>query len=1317
MKLGLWRWCVLLCAAGGAALSQAAAPPPVGTIDLRGWNFTESVAALDGLWQFAPGRLVAPGEPWPAESVPLAVPGNWNAVLGGGHGQGTYRLRIQCDTAQPLMLALPVEHSALAWYVNGQRVANQGQPGAPGAGHQPALQRQQVLLPAATCPLDLQVQVSNYEWFRGGLLRAVEVGSPALMAERREQAITRSGLALGSTLMVALFSLCFYFAYSIRRKDATPLWFGLFCLNFVLSMGFAAERVFQPYVGGMSFEGQLRMLFVNWSAGLATFPLFLASLYTREAGRWVLRAIIACSVAATLFALAAPLQRVALLALPLQALGLAGAVYSAVVLLRALFAGRFAAGVLLLGLVALAVTAVHDILFYHHVLATSWLPYGMLAFVVAPAVLLALRLSRALAAEELRLHEQRGRTDMLVRATNAGLLDWDTVNDTVVYSDRYKEMLGYGIDTPDRAMPAFQQVVHPEDRERIATRFREQLRLRDVRSGTRPHEGLDYRMVRHDGSTLWVHAEGIAICGGDGRTLRFICSFIDITARVRQEQELSNRMKFIDDLFDSVPISLALRDPDGKYLLVNRTWERTFGLQRESVIGTSLRDVRDPAADQAIALDRAALARGPDVQGAAFEYDYQRRRLLQTRTVMADAQGGHIGVLVATVDITDKHAMEHALTTERERLRLLVRSTQAGFGDWDAARDTVSYTGRFKEMLGYPADYDTSRWPSIFEMMHPEDRERARAEFRAMIKRKEAGGEQVPGDPMSYRLRRRDGSYIWIHAEGISLVDENGRTRRFITSYLDVTRFREQEEALRASRDQIAAQAQQLERQNETLKENVRLREEVERIGRHDLKTPLNSIVAVPRLLREERKLGPEADELLGIVERAGYRILSMVNLSLDLYKMEQGSYIFRPDAVDLAELLHKVMADVRSHAASKEVRLELQAWQAPYAWAEELLCYSLLANLLKNAVEASPEGALVSMVVEAAGDDAVQVRIHNQGAVPLPIRATFFTKYATLGKASGTGLGTYSARLMARVQDGDVAMQSTEATGTTLTVRLKRAPEGKVPVTLRHAMEHRSAQPVRLAALPPLQVLLVDDDEYNLLIVRRFLPTPPFTVETAINGRVALARAERSWPQLVFMDLDMPVMGGMEAVGKLRALEAAREAPRCAMVALSSHDDDATRARALAAGFDRYLTKPVTREALQEVLLELHPGLGELPAADADLAPLLPEFLASRRVLLDELGTAVDALDRPAWRRLGHQLAGSFAMYGFGWAAERSRALELGAQEWTAAQAGETLAHLRRHLEMVARRFGPPAGEPACTMEGSEGKFDEWQEENPAGR
>jgi CheY-like chemotaxis protein/HPt (histidine-containing phosphotransfer) domain-containing protein len=240
------------------------------------------------------------------------------------------------------------------------------------------------------------------------------------------------------------------------------------------------------------------------------------------------------------------------------------------------------------------------------------------------------------------------------------------------------------------------------------------------------------------------------------------------------------------------------------------------------------------------------------------------------------------------------------------------------------------------------------------------------------------------------------------------------------------------------------------------------------------------------------------------------------------------------------------------------------------------------------------------------------------------------------------------------------------------------------------------------------MRVLLVDDDEYNLLIVRRFLPTPPFTVDTAINGRVALAAAELQWPDVIFMDLDMPVMGGLEAVRELRAMERATLAPRCTMVALSSHDDDETRRASLAAGFDSYLTKPVTRDAIHETLLELTTLIGAAEAArvpappagpalpapddpvvlDPDIQPLLHDFIESRRGLIAGMDKAMQRGDRGEVRRLAHQLAGSFGLYGFLWASDQSRAIERDFSEIAASELSAAAARIADHLDTVEIRF-----------------------------
>ena len=221
------------------------------------------------------------------------------------------------------------------------------------------------------------------------------------------------------------------------------------------------------------------------------------------------------------------------------------------------------------------------------------------------------------------------------------------------------------------------------------------------------------------------------------------------------------------------------------------------------------------------------------------------------------------------------------------------------------------------------------------------------------------------------------------------------------------------------------------------------LREDVERIMRHDLKAPLNGIIGLPGLMLEDDSLNEEQREYLTLIREQGYRMLKLVNLSLDLFKMETGSYQYQPKPVDFTKLTGQLLRDVSGTAEGNGVGLAASVRGAPpdpaaplTAPAEESLSYSMLSNLLANAVEASPEGQKVSLSIDEE-DRGIVISIHNMGAVPEEMRDKFFQKYATLGKQGGTGLGAYSAKLMAETMGGTIAFTSSEAEGTTVTVRL----------------------------------------------------------------------------------------------------------------------------------------------------------------------------------------------------------------------------------------------------------------------------------------
>jgi signal transduction histidine kinase len=236
---------------------------------------------------------------------------------------------------------------------------------------------------------------------------------------------------------------------------------------------------------------------------------------------------------------------------------------------------------------------------------------------------------------------------------------------------------------------------------------------------------------------------------------------------------------------------------------------------------------------------------------------------------------------------------------------------------------------------------------------------------------------------------------------------------------------------------------QTLEAQNKMLLEAAQLREDVEQITRHDLKNPLNAILSYPQMIAMVGNVNAQQQKFLEAIETAGYRILNMINRSLDLVKMERGLYLFRPAPLNLLQVFQTIIKETQDFAHRKKLWIELFVNGAPghdvetfMVYGEELLCYSMFANLLKNALEASPPEERISISLDSEGEMAV-IRIRNAGAVPEAIRDRFFEKYVTSGKQQGTGLGTYSARLIAETHGGSIHLDASHPGDTIVSVRL----------------------------------------------------------------------------------------------------------------------------------------------------------------------------------------------------------------------------------------------------------------------------------------
>lgn len=227
-------------------------------------------------------------------------------------------------------------------------------------------------------------------------------------------------------------------------------------------------------------------------------------------------------------------------------------------------------------------------------------------------------------------------------------------------------------------------------------------------------------------------------------------------------------------------------------------------------------------------------------------------------------------------------------------------------------------------------------------------------------------------------------------------------------------------------------------------------RQHVEQIVRHDLKSPLNGIYGMAQLLEMELSGSEEPMEYVQYIKGSVHKLLHMINNSMDLHRMEEGTYRVQAEEVDLLDILANLHTEWQHLLTKKGLLLQTVVDDQPLASGqtcpvrgEKNKLESMLANLVVNALEASPGGEAITLSVTRDTGRA-RIDIHNWGHIPKEIQDRFFERYVTAGKEKGTGLGTYSARLVARAHGGDISFRSSEQEGTHVRIELPLVQEGE---------------------------------------------------------------------------------------------------------------------------------------------------------------------------------------------------------------------------------------------------------------------------------
>ena len=422
--------------------------------------------------------------------------------------------------------------------------------------------------------------------------------------------------------------------------------------------------------------------------------------------------------------------------------------------------------------------------------------------------------------------------------------------------------------------------------------------------------------------------------------------------------------------------------------------------------------------------------------------------------------------------------------------------------------------------------------------------------------------------------RRKDGSLYWESATISPVLDGQGEIAAFIAIKEDIT-------------DRKAMEDSRLEAMERTEAAN-RAKSEFLAIMSHELRTPLNGVLGFAELLAET-SLNEEQLEFARIIGQCGNHLLQIVNDILDFSSIEKGHIPLESAPVGIAGLVELSVVSSRKTAEDKglELRYELDPGLPKQITGDERRIRQILINLIGNAVKFTLRGAVVVRVEPSslAGRPALDFSVMDSG---LGIHAEtigllfkpFVQEDMTLHRPyEGTGLGLAISQRLAEAMGGSITVVSVRGQGSIFTLRLPLDVTADTGNPLPTASS--SDRPDRTPVPSETNLLLVvEDDPFNSDLAGKMLISLGFRAEFAFDGQQAVDAYRPGKFSAILMDMQMPVMDGLTAAGKIRELEGASGA-RVPIIAMTANVMPGDRERCLVAGMDDFLTKPYSKAEL----------------------------------------------------------------------------------------------------------------------------------------
>ena len=683
--------------------------------------------------------------------------------------------------------------------------------------------------------------------------------------------------------------------------------------------------------------------------------------------------------------------------------------------------------------------------------------------------------------------------------------------------------------------------------------------------------------------TAWRKSAWIQGSIAGGLTLVLVLALLSLAREIGRRQRADLQVReaersaritsaLLQNTLDTMDQGLIEIDAEGVVQVCNRRAHQLLGLDDAVMaarppFGRDLESQLRHGEPDPSGPDSARFPDEHDVSHCApvFERECRNGTVLEVRTV-ALPDGGAVRTYT---DSTQRRLSDEAFRDSEARYSLLARTVtdMVVLAGLDGVRHYVSPASR--DLLGYAPEELVGTHP--LTMVHSGDVPRV-AEMIAALR--EGARDQAVS---THRLRRKDGAFIWVE-EKFKLI-RNPATdapERVVSAVRDVTDRQAQAQELRSAKDAAEAAAA--------------AKGEFLASMSHELRTPLNSIIGFSGLLLDSPELRtPTLRRYARLVQDASANLLSIVNDVLDVSKLEAGGLALDPRPFSPRDLIEGAAALLHGDADAKGLVLHAEVDPSvPAALVgDEARLRQVLVNLLSNAIKFTAKGMVWLFVAcdgETDGRVSLRFIVMDTGiGIPEDKRHRLFHRFSqvdgsTARQFGGTGLGLSICKSLVEMMGGTISVESTEGEGSAFSFVIDLPAASANDAAADHETPGAVAQPQR-----PAHILLAEDVEMNRELAVTMLTLWGHSVDVAVDGAAALEAVTRTRYDLVLMDVQMPVMDGLEATRRIRRLGGAfASLPIVAMTANAMARDVAL---CKAAGMDDHIGKPFVPAHLRDVV------------------------------------------------------------------------------------------------------------------------------------